>query len=525
MSNIPIIKKSATGNMELLVNGRPFIILGGELRNSSAASMEKMEQIWPKAHSFGLNTLLVPLYWELTEPEEGVYDFTLLDRHIVSAREHGLKLVFLWFGTWKNATSCYVPTWIKSDLTRFPRLQLSRGMNSNAVSCFSPEACIADSRAFAKVMHRIKDIDHKYHTVLMVQVENEAGILGTGRDRSPAAEIEFMKPVPDRLCEYLENNRDSLSPFMKEIMSRSGKRSGGTWQDLFSNDAEEIFMAWHIAKYIDNVAMAGKKEYGLPLYTNAWLIHQGREKPGQYPSGGPVPKVLDIWKAAVQSLDFFAPDIYKKDFRSACDEYLLAGNPLFIPETNWDNRSASSVFYAIGRRGGIGFCPFAIDDILGATTHPLSETYKIISGMAGMIAEARSRSAIESFYQQENEEQWQLTLGGYKIFVKTRKKLEGQVIPAGGLIIYLGDGSFLIVGRNAFIEFATPDSCTSNIEFLSTEEISISNGKAILLKRLNGDETYHGKTVILDEVLNIYKVRLNTKSIPVQHQSAWEFID
>jgi beta-galactosidase GanA len=514
----------AGSRRELLVDGSPFIILGGELRNSSASTKENMEKLCPKAREFGLNTLLVPIYWELLEPEEDNFDFSLLDGHIASARANGLKLVLLWFGTWKNATSCYVPGWVKSDLSRFPRLQLSSGVNANAISCFSGEARNADARAFTQMMRRIKKMDETQNTVIMVQVENEVGVLGASRDRCVAAEREFKNTVPLQLLNYLSGHVDVLTAEMKLALSRSEEKPGGDWEQIFKNDAAEVFMAWHIAKYIEHVAASGKKEYELPLFANAWLIHKDREKPGQYPSGGPVPKMLDVWKAAAPSIDFFAPDIYKHDFKSSCDSYSKANGLLFIPETNWDKRSAASVFYAIGQPGGIGFAPFAIDDILG-TEHPLSETYRILSRMTGLIADAQRRSAIVAFYQQEKNQEWSLDAGGYSLIVKPRGEPDVQAVPAGGLIISLGDGVFLIAGRNALIEFSTKESRTSNIEFISVEEICVLDDKIIPGRRLNGDETYHGKTVILNEALGLLRVRLNLKTIPVQHQSGWEFVD
>ncbi|MEI6425572.1 MAG: DUF5597 domain-containing protein, partial [Lentisphaerota bacterium] len=436
---------------ELLVDGSPFIILGGELRNSSASTKENMEQLCPKAREFGLNTLLVPIYWELLEPEEANFDFSLLDAHIASARTNGLKFVFLWFGTWKNATSCYVPGWVKSDLSKFPRLQLSTGVNANAISCFSSESRNADARAFTQMMRRIKEIDENHNTVIMVQVENEVGVLGASRDHCVAAEKEYKKTVPLQLLNYLSEHMDGLTAEMKLALSRSKEKPGGDWEQIFNNDAAEVFMAWHIAKYIDHVAESGRKEYELPLFANAWLIHEGREKPGQYPSGGPVPKMLDVWKAAAPSIDFFAPDIYKHDFKSSCDSYSKANGLLFIPETNWDKRSAASVFYAIGQPGGIGFAPFTIDDILG-TEHPLSETYRLLARMTGLIADAQRRSTIVGFYQQEKNHEWRLEAGGYSLIVKTRGEPDVQSVPTGGLIISMSDGVFMIAGRNALIE-------------------------------------------------------------------------
>jgi len=55
-------------------------------------------------------------------------------------------------------------------------------------------------------------------------------------------------------------------------------------------------MAWHYARYADALAVAGKAAYSPPMYVNAALNRMGKA-PGEYPSGGPLPHLLDVWKA------------------------------------------------------------------------------------------------------------------------------------------------------------------------------------------------------------------------------------
>jgi len=77
-------------------------MLGGELQNSSLSSAEYMSKVWPKMVATNVNTLLGSVSWEMIEPEEGRFDFDELDKVILGAREHGLHLILLWFGSFKN---------------------------------------------------------------------------------------------------------------------------------------------------------------------------------------------------------------------------------------------------------------------------------------------------------------------------------------------------------------------------------------------------------------------------------------
>ncbi|PJF38504.1 MAG: glycoside hydrolase family 42, partial [Phototrophicales bacterium] len=110
-----------------------------------------------------------------------------VDEMIYEARRHGLRLILLWFGTWKNGMSSYAPAWVKRDFRRFPRVKIHDGQLVEILSTFSTETRDADARAFAELMRHLKTIDGDDHTVIMVQVQNEVGVLGDSRDRSPIA--------------------------------------------------------------------------------------------------------------------------------------------------------------------------------------------------------------------------------------------------------------------------------------------------------------------------------------------------
>lgn len=121
------------GASQIVVDGRPFLVRGGELENSSASSVAYLDTIWPKVVAMHFNTVLAPVYWRLIEPREGSFDFSTVDGLIKGARAHNVKVVLLWFGSWKNSMSCYVPDWIKEDSTVFRE----RKAQMAAVSRFS----------------------------------------------------------------------------------------------------------------------------------------------------------------------------------------------------------------------------------------------------------------------------------------------------------------------------------------------------------------------------------------------------
>ncbi|MDE5839563.1 MAG: beta-galactosidase, partial [Muribaculaceae bacterium] len=274
-----------------------FLILGGELGNSSAACKEDIAGIFPKLKEMGLNTVLMPVYWEMTEPSEGKYDFSLLDEAIVKARENDLKLVLLWFGAWKNSMSCYAPAWVKTDAKRFPRAITESGKPLEILSAFSEEVLKADLKAFSAMLDHLKFNDPD-NTVCMIQIENEIGMLESARDHSPLADMAYSKGVPEPLAELL--NVKPWSP----------------WRNLAEDEdyADEMFMAWHYARYVEYLAQAARTKLpSVPVYVNAALDSRGR-RPGQYPSAGPIARLGNIWKAAAPSIDFISPDLYDAPF-------------------------------------------------------------------------------------------------------------------------------------------------------------------------------------------------------------------
>ena len=237
-NGIPHLQKQGSAT-QLMVDGKPFLVLSGELSNNAATSLENMQAIWPRVVAGNLNTVLVGVSWAQFEPEEGKFDYSLVDGVIAGARENHLHLVFLWFGSWKNGTSSYPPYWVKKDYERFPHIQIGEGKTVSVtgpietLSTFSDATRDADAAGFGALMRHIKEVDGTQHTVIMMQVENEVGVLRDSRDRSPAANRAFAGQVPAELMNYLEAHKDNLIPEFREVWAANGYKKSGTWEEVF----------------------------------------------------------------------------------------------------------------------------------------------------------------------------------------------------------------------------------------------------------------------------------------------------
>jgi beta-galactosidase GanA len=285
----------------LIVDGKPFLIRGGELGNSSASSLSWLAPHWKTFRELRLNTIVAPVYWDLVEAEEGRFDWTLVDGLIAEARTNEMRLVLLWFGSWKNSMSCYAPAWVKRDQARFPRSVDASGHTVEILSPFSTANRDTDARAFAALMRHLKTFDGEAHTVVMVQVENEIGMIPSARDYAHDATALFAGEVPAELMAYLQQHAGALAPELDAAWRAAGARRAGTWTEVFGPGpaTDEIFMAWHFARFTQHVTAAGKAEYAVPMYVNAALIRPGYQ-PGQYPSAGPLPHLIDVWRAGAR---------------------------------------------------------------------------------------------------------------------------------------------------------------------------------------------------------------------------------
>lgn len=363
------------GNKTILkVDDRPYIAVAGEVHNSDSSSVAYMEGIWKIADQLHMNTLLLPVSWEMIEPEEDHFDFSNPKALIDQAREHHQKIVFLWFGSWKNAEMMYCPSWVKEDRRRFRRGQIVKGQDKAdrkistssdygfpyyTISYLCEDAMNADAKAFSRFMGFLKEYDENENTVIMVQVENETGLLGAAREVSDEADEAFDQTVPADLLSYLRQHTETMTPEIKDAVLNGAEN--GSWKEVFGDAAEELFSAYHVASYVEHVAKAGKEVYPLPMSANCWL-NKGDE-PGTYPSGGPVSKVHEVWNCCAPSIDLLTPDIYVPNFSEICDEYTRRGTALMIPECATHSYCAPRLVYAVGHYHAIGYSPFGFDDI------------------------------------------------------------------------------------------------------------------------------------------------------------------
>jgi hypothetical protein len=531
----PTIRKNGQAT-HLFVDGKPYLMLAGELHNSSASSVEYMKPIWDHLALMGVNTVIGTVSWELLEPEEGKFDFSLVDAQIHEAQKRNLKLVLIWFATWKNANSTYAPMWVKSDQKRFPRMVTrDRPDLRNKLSVFFAEqmplpnltpfgaaTLEADARAFRALMRHIREVDRR-HTVIMMQPENEVGLLGDSRDRSPIAESAWASPVPAEFISYLVKHRDHLLPEMKEVWGRNGNKTSGTWGQVFGTDnwADEVFMAWHIGRFLGKVIEAGKAEHPIPMYVNAWLGPQpGMDQPGMYPSGGPVARMLDVWRAAAPQSDFIAPDIYVEDFKGTCDLYARSGNPLFIPEAR---ASVGNLFWALGRHAAMGFSPFGIEDVPVKSQY--SDAYRALAEMRELIAAKQAEGKLSAVLL-EDDKPVVAQFAGYKVTVRPstarvrldagQTALDANMPPPPGnapppdprphaLILLTGPDEFLIVGSGVMAHFAADSPGPKIAEIGWLEEGQFEKERWVPGRRLNGDE---GRPVLRGGELGMIRIKL-----------------
>lgn len=514
---------------QLIVDGKPFLILGGELHNSSSSSVAYMKPVWPRLAAMHLNTVVLPAAWETIEPHEGRFNFSVVDGLLEGARANHLHLVVLWFGAWKNTFSSYAPAWVKTDTERFPRVQMSDGRGTERLSPFSAAVREADARAFAGLMHHLRAVDGDRHTVLMVQVENEAGVIPEARDDSGVANAAFQGPVPQALLNYIEQHRPTLEPEFRAAWEAAGAKTSGTWQQVFGDAplTDDLFMAWQFATYIEQVAKAGKAEYPLPMYANAALIRPNY-LPGQYNSGGPLPHSMDVWRAAAPDLSFLSPDIYFNEFAQWAAAYTRPGNPLFIPEAQGGWTGAANALYAFGRLNAIGFSPFGIDDqgntpldLVGITNQAERPDNAAIGGIYGelehlaplILAKQETGAVTAALLEGEAQRAARVAIGDYTATMVRSGNASGPRVRDGVMFLQTGPDEFLAVGNgDAQVTFSTGKPGAPVVGILSIDEEFWENGAWVPGRRMNGDENSQGQALKLHaddaERGRIYRVRL-----------------
>jgi hypothetical protein len=501
--DIPQLKKQGTAT-QLIVDGKPFLILGGELGNSSFTSLEYMEPIWPKLNAMNLNTVLAPVFWKLIEPVEGKFDFELYDKLIEKAREHNLKLVLLWFGSWKNSMSSHVPSWIKKNQQRFPRVKDDKGRSHEILTPFSENNLQADLKAFQALMNHIKEIDGREHTIIMIQPENEIGMLPTARDYHPLANKKFQESVPAEFIRYLKQHKDNLLPEFKEIWARNGYKETGTWEDIFGEGphTDEIFMAWYYAKFTNTIVEAGKDIYPLPMYVNAALNRPGRLPGTGYPSAGPLPHLMNVWKAGGPSIDFLSPDFYFLDIKHWSDLYTRQGNPLFIPEHRFDNTVTAKAAFVFGHYEAMGFSPFSIESTAKPEDEPLGKLYHLIGQLTPIITANQGQNKIDGVLLDKENQESILQFGNYECTVKHSYTLGYEVNSknedwqtTGALIVQTAENEFYLAGSGVVITFKNLKDPDINVGILKAEQGKFENNEWKVIRHLNGDQTHQGRHI------------------------------
>ncbi len=495
------------GRHALLVDGKPYLMVGAQMNNSSAWPA-MLPKVWPTVEALGINTLEAPIYWEQFEPERGKYDASMLHMLLDQAREHHVHLVLLWFGTYKNGSGHYVPEFLKRDETNVPHVVNAQGRRVDSLSPHSQTVLDADRTAFAHMMRELKAADPQ-HTVLMVQVENETGSYGSVRDFSPKADKLFHGAVPERVLKALH-------------------KPAGTWTQVFGTDADAFFYAWSIANFVNQVAEAGRAEYALPMYVNAALrdpIHPGAA--GTYDNGGPTDDVLPIWKAAAPAIDVIAPDIYLPDYARYTKVLELYGRPdnaLFVPETGSSAAYARYFFAALGR-GAIGFSPFGMDatayvnEPAGATRNdektiaPFAVVDRLFEPMQREVAELNFEGKLQAVAEDPDNHSQTLSFGGWSAtvsygLVRSGKTPEGNTPADGGaMVAQLGPDEFLVTGLHSRVDF-TPADSSAQRQFLKVEEGTYTDGKWNAIRIWNGDQTDWGLN--FTSVPQVLRVTLGT---------------
>lgn len=401
------------------VDGKPFFPLGGQAHNSSSYMPGGLDLAWQALATLHANTAEIPVYWEQIEPENGHFDLSSVGRMLAGAREHGLRLILLWFGTWKNGTMKYAPAWVRSNPRHYWRVISPDGNPLGVLSAHCEATSAADRRAFCALMSYLQQHDTE-RTVIAIQIQNEPGILGSDRDYGPEPEQAFCSAVPPRLMQAMEAAPDSP---ITAIWQQHGALTNASWPELFGADASELFTAWRIARNIDNLAKAGKEIYPLPMFVNAWLREAGWRVPGlTYPAGGPTSKVLDLWKWGTPHIDLIAPDIYiasARGYAEACATYARPDNPLFIPESGRDEANALNMFRAIGDYGAIGYAMFGVESLVEADgtprpeAGPLIDSFQCIAASLPLLLEHQGSDRIHTIVQDEFLSEQFLDLGDY----------------------------------------------------------------------------------------------------------------
>jgi beta-galactosidase GanA len=504
-----------------MVDGKPYLILGAQTNNSSNYPAI-LPNVFESAKAMHANTVSIPVAWEQIEPEEGKFDFSYVDVLLKQARQQNMRLVILWFATWKNNAPHYAPAWVKLDNKRFPRVVTKEGKAMNSLSPLGKNTLEADKKAFVALMNYLAKND-KQHTVIMMQPQNEVGTYGSVRDFSPLAQSVFTQVVPAELTKKLN-------------------LPSGSWANVFGADADEFFHAYYIALYVNEITAAGKAVKNLPMYANVALRNPFNPGlPGQYSSGGPTDNVLHIWKAAAPAIDLIAPDIYFRDHKTVSrvlELYNRPDNALFVAEIGNDQPYARYFYPTLGA-GGIGFSPFGMDDT-GYSNYPLgakdynaeiienfAKFYRIVEPMQDVLVNLSVKQKLWGFAEPldttgETGKIWNaeatpeeqdkdvkdraaaltqtVEMGEWKAIVTYGRPMFWVEPPKGNspaqgaaLVGQLSENEFLITGYMSRVDIVPSDKNShKNYMIVRAEEGTYNKGEWNMTRVWNGDQTDWG---------------------------------
>jgi len=502
------------GRHALLVDGAPFLVLGGQAHNSSNYPAA-LPRVWAAIRDAHANTLAIPVAWEQIEPREGRFDFSWVDTLIKEARGNRVRLVLLWFGTWKNTGPAYAPAWVKLDNRRFPRMLDQDGKPSYCLSPFGEATLAADRKAFVALMAHLRRIDADKRTVIMVQVENEVGTYRLARDHAPRAEAAFAQQVP--------------AAVLARQAPPAGRPAQGSWRAVYGEHAEQYFHSWAIASYIEEIAKAGRAVYDLPMFVNNALREPGTPPQaaapwkGDFASGGPTWDVLGIYKAAAPHIDFAGPDIYMPESAKVSANlarFQRPDNALMVPEMGNAAGYARYVYQILGR-GALGVAPFGID-YAAYSNYPLGSRYtdrRMVEPFARVYAafapmqrlwarwgfEGRTHGVAEGDDRAPQTlalDGWQATVSfrefqfGERAWLKDQNDYpDGSAAPNGGVAIaQTGPNEFVLVGQRARIKLSGAGANAGKMTMLVRAEEGRFDGagKWIMERNWNGDQTDYG---------------------------------
>lgn len=543
-AQVPNLEKSGNST-KLNVDGKPFVMLAGELHNSTCSNKEYMKNVWSDMAAVNLNSVIATVSWELIEPVEGQFDFSLVDAVIEGARAEKLKLALIWFGSFKNPFNTYAPSWVKTNPKRFPRSQTADGADLELPCMFSEHVLEADVNAYKKLMQHIKETD-KDHTVIMMQIGNEPGLRGAPRDYSLDAEKAWNSKVPKQLINYLKDNKNSLQPDLDQAWKENGSKTNGSWEEVFGksvtendgsgkiiNFTEHIFTAYSFANYLDLLSSEGKKIHPLPTFVNASVF--GINTRGvSLGNGCSIPEFFDLYAAGAPSLDILTPNSYKLELDEICTAYSWKGNPIFIPESG---AVAARPIYAIGEWDALCFSPFGIDDMkpgnLNEDQKLYSETYKTIQNMMGLITANIGSDKMRGVFIYPGKENQTIEMGNYQFKFSPKKGFDiglimgqagqraernrqgntgsdeaappapnmfgpsGPQKPAmgGAVMLQISDNEFYVVGYGINADVTLKDDIKHSFcGYDSIWEGTFQNDRFIPGRLLNGDE----RSVYLD---------------------------